>query len=67
MRKKNYKLEFTETEDSLKMNKENKGFNAFEIIGLLNLALNDLYEQIRGEEKEIEVKRTVHIDEIDKE
>lgn len=65
--KKTYKLEFTETEDSLKMNKENKGFNAFEIIGLLNLALNDLYEHIKGEEKDVEVKRTVYIDEIEKE
>jgi hypothetical protein len=63
--KKTYTIIVETTEDGNQMTRTNDGFNAFELLGILEMAQDDILKQMKSkEEKEIDIiKRQVVKDE----
>jgi hypothetical protein len=66
--KKTYTIVLEKKQDGNHMTRTNDGFNAFELLGILKIAENDVLNQIRNKaENEIDfIKRQVVIDENEK-
>lgn len=56
---KKYSVEMIETDGHLKMNRTCEGFTALELMGVLEFVQLEIIEQMKGQIKPDEIKRTV--------